>query len=120
MLPPLLIPEDDPEYDIKKLTPAELEKVPFDVVRWQCKIKLCKHYTRLRDYGMDPVYYHKSGMKSQKGFTHWVNVEKEFFMCHGHWKAYGYRPIEWIPLKTGPGGGVLWGCDDTGKETIIY
>lgn len=102
------------ENDIYKLSAEELNNVPFDIVRWQCKIESCECFTRLRDYGITPIYYHKSGMNSDNGFSHWVNIEKEFFMCGKHWKQYKGKPVELLPLKK------VWGSDDTKKEMIIY
>lgn len=105
--------DDSSEYDIFKLTKEELEKVPFDVARWQCKVKLCTCFTRVRDYGLDGVYY----WKQKKG---WIDIRDEFFMCSKHYPRYKGKALEDIPLKRSKAGGVIQGGDDTGKEFIIY
>lgn len=111
---------DDIEFDIKSLTPDELEQVPFDGVRWQCKIKFCKCYTRMRDYGMHPVYYHKRGVKNPvNGIDHWINITEIFLMCSKHWKRYKGKPADDIPLKRYQSGMVVNEIDCTKKEMVL-
>lgn len=108
--------------ELKLMSPEELERVMCDTVRWQCKVKFCKCYTRLKDYGIYPVYYTKRGIKSTDGkeVIHWVNTRERFLLCSKHWKRYKNKDIDDIPLKRSKSGGIIWGYDDTGKELIIF
>lgn len=117
--PPMELDEISPE-EFMKFSREELDKIPFDLVRWQCKIKLCKCFSRVRDYGIDPWYYMPRGLRGADGKTfYWVNTRKIFLMCHKH-KKYWKLPVDDIPLKRTANGGIVWGWDDTGKQMIIY
>ena len=114
------LPDDFTPDQFMQLNAESLEQVSFTVVRWQCKIKLCKCFTRLRDYGLDPLYYSKRGIISPDGkVIHWVNTREIFLICRKHKKYWG-KPTEDIPLKRAKNGGIIWGGDETKKEPIIY
>lgn len=110
------LPEDFDVTQFRMLAKSELEKVPFNIVRWQCKVKLCKRFTRMRDYSLKDHtgewYYH-----TRLG---WINIRSTFFMCGKHYKRYGKLALRDIPLKKVESGEILDGYDDTGKEMIIY
>ena len=109
------IEEQQAIEELQSMSFEELEKVPFEVVRQQCKIEGCSCFTRLRDYGIHPLYFRKNGFVSTDiGKHNWTNVYERFFMCNKHWKMYRNAKQEDIPLKK------FWGSDDTGKEKIIY
>jgi hypothetical protein len=117
----MILPDlDNAEFDIKGLSAGELEKVPFDIVRWQCKIKFCKCYTRMRDYGMHPVYYHKRGVTNPGNIIdHWINIDTMFLMCSKHYKRYKNKVTNDIPLKRYQSGMVVSEIDCTKKEKIL-
>jgi hypothetical protein len=87
----------------------ELDQVPFEICRWRCKVKLCKHTTAVRDYGLNPYFFH-----TRFG---WIDRVQRFFICGGHSKAWrkrwGKDPNR-APLRP------YWGGDDTVKPEIIY
>ncbi len=120
-MPSIELDDISPE-EIMKLSREELDKMPFDIVRWQCKIKLCKSFTRMRDYGIHPWYYHPRGVvrSDTKETEYWINVYRIFRICGKHFKAFGKREIDNIPLKKNQNGTIRNGWDDTKKETIIY
>ncbi|RYZ49912.1 MAG: hypothetical protein EOP49_15165 [Sphingobacteriales bacterium] len=106
------LPEDFTPDQFMQLDRASLDLVPYDTVRWQCKIKLCKRYTRMRDYGIAPWYYHPR--------MGWKNPYRNWLMCSKHWKRFGKRAPEDIPWKRSENGNVLQGMDLTGKEVVIW
>jgi hypothetical protein len=107
-MPPIELDDFQPE-EIKQLTREELDKLPFEVVHWRCKVKLCKGYTRMRDYGLGFEYYHPR--------FGWINQIHNYFLCGAHNKAFKNRwnsDPEKVPLRP------YWGGDDTVKPNIIY
>lgn len=108
-LEPMEAEETEAVLQLFSMTPAELDKIPFDIILWRCKIKCCKHTTRVRDYGVRPYFYH-----TRFG---WINQIHNFFLCGGHTKAYKTRwnsDNEKTPLRK------FWGGNDTVKPEIIY
>lgn len=89
-----LEPEDMP--DLRSLTPEELEKVPFVVLRWHCCVKDCDRFTRVKDYGILPVvlWRHK-----------WQNLAKYVFYCADHWpgKLANRLRLQTLSYKDGAG-----------------
>jgi hypothetical protein len=99
--------------ELKSMSDKELDLVPFDVLRLQCKIEGCTHFTRVRDYGCHPIYYRPKGWVAEDLDKHnWINVIERFFICGQHWKRFKVNLNP--PLKT------THGFDDTGKEKVIY
>lgn len=67
--------------DIMCLSVEELDKVPYEEKFWLCGVEDCTHWTKIRDYGLHPVYYWKS-------HRCWVNVSNEFMFCGACNKRY--------------------------------
>lgn len=112
--------EEKATAELMAMSAAELDNVPFEVARWQCKIKFCKCFTRVRDYGLAPIYYSKRGVvdSETKEVKHWFDSRRWYRICHKH-RKYWKLPFEEIPFKKSKHG-ILWGGDTTGKEFIIY
>ena len=119
-MPPIELDEEFTLEDLKIMSREELDKIPYTPVRWQCKIKLCKSFTRLRDYGVHPWYYHPRGVCHCDGTTiHWIHVYNIFRICHKH-KKYWKLQLEETPVKRNANGSIVQGFNYTGKEAIIY
>ncbi len=87
------------EGEIFLLSKEELEKVEHTIVREVCCAEGCNRYTRIKDYGISPIFYSpKSTVNGIK--TPWVDCSRTFFLCAGHWKIYENRP-GMIKLKPG-------------------
>jgi len=74
--------EEEEAIDILlKMSKSELDLVPYDTVKLICQAKGCKRHTKIRDYGIAPVYYvHRFKIGQQ-----WHNVLKSYFLCAKHW-----------------------------------
>jgi len=65
------------------MTREQLDQVPFDRVRWECHCKKCTNKsTKLRDYGIHPVYYWPTG--KDKG--EWLDLNHWQLICGKHGK----------------------------------
>ena len=112
------LPEDFTADQFMQLDKEELNNIPFDTVRWQCMIKMCNHFTRMRDYGLRNeaigrrLFYHKRFV--------WVDTYKQYFICGKHWKRYKGRQEKDIPFKRLASGHIPWGGDCTGPEEIVF
>ena len=71
---PELGPEDMP--DIETLSHEELQKVPFDKVKWFCCVENCKGFTTIQDFGIAPRFYWQKK---------WFNLSQNDFFCSRHW-----------------------------------
>ncbi len=89
---PDLGPEDVP--DIKTLSREELDKVPFEVMKWECCVEGCAHFTRIRDYGILPVIYWR---------REWVNLQQHIFFCQRHIPTKAHPERETLSRKLGAG-----------------
>lgn len=77
MLP---LPDDlDGIPDIHSLTLEELNKVPFDKIKWRCQIKHCNGCTQIRDYGILPVFFWRKK---------WLDLRFHYFLCGKHNHRY--------------------------------
>lgn len=74
--------EEKAIIELKSMTDQELLLVPFDVVKLICQVKGCKCHTKIRCYGLHPVYYVK------RTDIKWWDIRKHFFLCSKHWKFY--------------------------------
>lgn len=82
--------EEEAIQELKSMSLQELDLVQHDVLKWICAGKNCNRGTHIRDYGISPVYYHKT-MK-------WIDVNKQWITCSKHWKIYR-RLIKNYPLE---------------------
>lgn len=74
--------EQEAIQELKQMSEKELLLVPFDAVKLLCQVKGCKCHTKIRDYGLNPVYYVK------RSDIKWWDIRKHFFLCAKHWKFY--------------------------------
>lgn len=72
------------EMDIRD---SDLPNLPYKLVKWKCIVKNCNRFTRMKDYGIDPLYHW--GKKKNK----WISVMLHFFLCPKHWPIYNRRHI---------------------------
>lgn len=75
-------PEEEAIKEMIAMNDQEILMVPFDTVKWICQAKGCNRHTKLRDYGISPIYYHPK-MKGR-----WQDLTKTFFLCSKHWKFH--------------------------------
>jgi hypothetical protein len=64
------------EEDIRKLPKAQLDLIDHDIYKWHCCAEGCKGFTRIRDYGESPFYYHRKG---------WYDLTHYWWLCSKHW-----------------------------------
>lgn len=69
----------DPEFDLRKMTPAELDMVPFDVRHWCCGVDRCLSFSKVKCYGNFPLFYWRK---------QWIDPFETFRICGKHWKQY--------------------------------
>lgn len=116
--------------EIKAMTRKELDLVPFAVLHWECKIKFCHCFTRVRDYGLGTGEYYHPAWGWMKIHPAPEELEREgvftrqLFFCGKHWRRYGKltRAGDYsnVPVKRLENGGIPWGGNDTVKPEIIY
>lgn len=81
--------EEEAIDTLLKMSLPELDLVPFDTVKLICQAKGCKRHTKVRNYGLSPVYY----VPRFKPKERWHNIDTNFFLCHKHCKLY-YRLLK--------------------------
>lgn len=81
--------DGDDELDPRNLTKEELAKVDHTVMKWICCAKGCKRFTRVKDYGLFPTVYFRTG--------EWVNVHVHVLYCSRHWKLHHAALIAGLP-----------------------
>lgn len=64
--------------DMKLMPVEELDKIPFEVVRWNCFVKGCKGHTKVRDYGAWPEYWHP------RKSIGWFSIFQYYWLCSKH------------------------------------
>ena len=79
----------DPEeekaiQELMAMSDEELLLVDFTLVKWQCFGKKCCNGTKIRDYGIAPIYWkrHRT-LNKNNGF---FNINDFFWMCGKHAK----------------------------------
>jgi len=70
--------------ELMKMELSELDMVPYEIVKLICQAKGCSRHTKVRDYGISPVYYVK-GFKLKE---RWHSTIQSFFLCSKHWKLH--------------------------------
>jgi hypothetical protein len=84
--------EEEAIKELMSMSQDELDLVPYDTVKLICQAKGCKRHTKIRDYGLSPVYY------VRRYSLKWWNIEKIFFLCPTHYKFY-YRLLKSFDAK---------------------
>jgi hypothetical protein len=74
------------EMDIRE---SDLPGLPYKLVKWKCVVKSCNHYTRMKDYGLKPLFWWARGGKFK-----WVDITIHFLLCHKHSKIWNKRHVE--------------------------
>jgi hypothetical protein len=74
--------EEEAIKELLNMSESQLLLVPFDTVKLICQAKGCVRHTKIRDYGLHPVYYVK------RFDVKWHDITKSFFTCAKHWKIY--------------------------------
>lgn len=67
---------------MKAMSREELDRTPYDLKKWCCQVKSCSNGTKIRDYGIVPLYF----LHRKHGF--WVDLKTTFFLCGKHWKWF--------------------------------
>jgi len=80
--------------EMMAMTDAELELVPFTIVKWQCQGKGCTNGTKVRDYGIAPIYFHP------RKSIRWFHIDDYIWNCSKHnkfvkrlQKSFSYEAI---------------------------
>lgn len=68
--------------EFMEISPESLKMIQFDLVKLVCAAKGCCRFTKARDYGIHPVYYHPRMVNL------WHNTDTHFFLCPGHRKLH--------------------------------
>lgn len=81
--------------ELKAMTAAELAKVPADIFRWECCVKGCEHFTKVKSFATFPLVLY--GEK-------WVNLQTQIYFCGKHWRQrLTLLASAETSLKVGPG-----------------
>lgn len=67
---------------LKAMTDEELLLVDHSVVKWVCQGKKCCRGTKIRDYGIAPLFFHP------RKSIRWFDINKYYWMCEKHFKMY--------------------------------
>lgn len=81
------------EENIRKLPKAQLDLIDHDIYKWQCCAEGCTGFTRVRDYGEAPFYYHRKG---------WMHLNRMRWCCSKHWAME--KKLLPYPQKAKPNG----------------
>lgn len=65
--------------DLMDMSAEELELVDHDLVKWNCSVKGCSRHTKVKDFGIRPVYYWRK---------RWWDLTFGLYWCSKHWKFY--------------------------------
>lgn len=74
--------EEEAIQELKSMSRAELDLVPFDTFKWVCQAKGCCNGTKIRDYGIAPTYW------SNRIKGEWFELGDFFWMCSKHFKIW--------------------------------
>lgn len=74
--------EESAIQELKSMSRAELDLVPYETVKWVCQAKGCCNGTKVRDYGIAPEYW------SQRLKEPFFDVSLYFWMCSKHLKMW--------------------------------
>ncbi|EJL66286.1 hypothetical protein [Flavobacterium sp. CF136] len=74
--------EENAKQELMNMSSEQLELVDHDLFKWICSGKNCCRSTKVRDYGIHPIYYHK------RITPHFMNMNYFYFMCAKHYKIY--------------------------------
>lgn len=69
--------EEEALAELKSMKPEELAKVDSEVKYWNCCVRLCKGFSRVKDFGISPFYYWKK---------EWLDMRECVLYCGKHWK----------------------------------
>lgn len=83
---------EDIQY-IMSLERDKLEFVPYDMKKWQCCVKGCNRFTRVKDFGCSPYFYTK--------WRKWMNLRDTVLYCSGHWPGHEKIPNSAHKLGSG-------------------
>jgi hypothetical protein len=77
---------------------SDLPNLPHKLLKWRCICDGCRGVTKLRDYGISPIYYwpvkvrrykNKAGEDMWRGG--WTNLDHGY-ICGKHWHQYKLDP----------------------------
>ena len=89
--------EESAIAELMAMSDSELDMVSYEIKKWCCSGKKCNGYTRVRDYGIAPTYYHKKMYcnnedsllhKAKIPFSKWHDVTTTFLMCSKCFKKW--------------------------------
>lgn len=72
------------QQELLRMPREQLDKVDFDLKKWECQAKGCICGTKLRDYGISPYFFRPT----KKGV--WHRLDTKFWLCGKHSKMYKY------------------------------
>jgi hypothetical protein len=78
----MTIDEREAFAELKSMSREELDKVPFDLMKWRCDCKGCTNSRKCRDYGIAPIYYRPVGRGK------WLNAIGQGIICSKHSKFW--------------------------------
>lgn len=85
--------------ELKAMSDEELLLVDHDIVKWVCQGKGCCNGTKIRDYGIAPVYYKKHRSFKDSFF----DINRYYWMCSKHFKMFKRLsknyPVEKVEYK---------------------
>jgi len=75
--------EEEAIQELRTMSPNELAKVEYTIIKWVCCAKGCERFSRVKDYGASPYYFFK---------RRFVDLRGHILYCHEHWKVYRQTP----------------------------
>lgn len=69
--------EEQAINELMAMSREELDKVPYDLCKWQCQCKGCTNGTKVRDYGASPFFYFLRESK-------WYDLDHWEWTCGKH------------------------------------
>lgn len=71
------------EFDLRKMSDEDLDKVPSDIMYWICQGKGCNCYSKVKTYGDFPFFRFRKEWISMDG-----SIPRNFLMCGKHFKMW--------------------------------
>jgi hypothetical protein len=86
------LPNDFTPQQFMQLDKPSLDRLPYDIYKWNCQCKGCDNGTTVRDYGIAPFYFLNRNSKycfeHPKEYWHRVYQGGNFWLCGKHLKFY--------------------------------
>lgn len=80
--------EQEAIAELFAMTPEQIKLVPHEVRKLICSGKNCNRFTRVLDFGLGTIYWHKHLHNPTAGKHHWFDTRCHAYQCARHYKIF--------------------------------